>query len=307
MANLLKRDQVPFAFLPINKPAGPTSHDVVAAVRRLLPRKLKVGHTGTLDPFAEGLMLLAIGKATRFSDEVHLLDKRYEGIIKLGQETNTLDPTGDVVLEKEVPQIRMEQLAEIAKRWTGEIEQVPPAFSSKKVAGVRSYKLARKDQAVELPPQKVSIHELILSHVDDQRIHINVRCSTGTYVRSLARDLAVELGTCGHLETLVRQAVGHVELNRSLQLSALSSESLIAHHWKVGDVLSQYPEIPLPLEAYSDLANGRIYATREPLPASFIGSISRNDDVRALFKCTFQAGIGITSKLVCYQSVPDSV
>ncbi|MCB1043378.1 MAG: tRNA pseudouridine(55) synthase TruB [Acidobacteria bacterium] len=296
----MKRKDIPFAFLPVNKPAGPTSHDVVAAVRRCLPRKTKVGHTGTLDPFAEGILILAIGKATRFSDDVHGLSKTYEGTIELGRQTNTLDPTGEVTSEMDVPYLDASIIEPVAAQFRGEIDQVPPAFSAKKVDGVRSYRLARKDKAVVLEAKRVQIEALTIQLIEPRLLRLTVTCSTGTYVRSLARDIAESLGTCGLLASLVRTSVGPVQLNHCVDLAQLSEEGIHQHRLPIGAVLSQYPEIELPADSYQDLVNGRIFPTHEPLPTSFIGRIERHGDVRAMFKCQYQRGVGVSSSFVCY-------
>lgn len=300
MATILSRESLPFAFLPIRKEPGPTSHDVVAAVRRLMPKGVKVGHTGTLDPFAQGVLLLAIGKATRFTEDVHALEKTYDGIIRLGQQTDTLDPSGKVVSTMAVPPLDKQQVAEVAGRFQGHFLQTPPVFSAKKVNGVRSYKLARSEQTVELQPKQVHVSHIELGIEDSQNLRVRVSCSTGTYVRSIARDVAEAMGTCGFLASLVRTAVGSVQLSHCVTLDQLDAADPLQHTLPVEVVLPQYPEIQLPLEAFSDLVHGRPFYTREVLPSTFIGAFVREGRVHAMYKCSYEKGVGVSQNMLCW-------
>ena len=282
----------PFVFLPIHKPVGPTSHDVVARLRRIVGRKVKVGHTGTLDPFASGILIMAIGKATKFADFLHELPKRYQAEIRLGVRTNTLDPTGEVDLEKPVPQIAQEQLDQVVADFLGDYDQVPPAFSAKKVKGKKSYELARKNQAVELPPKRVQIHELTLKQIDAQTLHCQVTCSTGTYVRALARDIGEALGTCASLTSLVRDQVGDVELSACADLETLTEEDLGRWSLPVSQVLPRFPEVELPHRAYTFLIEGRPFPNNQPLPSEFLAVFKRNGEMGAIFRCQVDARSG---------------
>lgn len=193
--------------LLVDKDEGVSS---AGAIRALAPALggVKVGHLGTLDPFASGLLPLCLGDATKVAGHLLLEDKAYTGSIRLGVETDTLDRTGITTGVAEVPALDERRLAEVAARFTGVIEQVPPMFSAIKRGGIPLYKLARRGESVERAPRRVEIKALALSHGAPDRIDLAVSCSKGTYVRVLAADVARALGTVGHLSMLRRTAVG---------------------------------------------------------------------------------------------------
>ena len=302
----MRTDWIPFGFLPVDKQVGPTSHDMVARVRRLCPRKTKVGHTGTLDPFASGVMLIGIGKATRFSDEVHKLTKSYTGVIRLGVETDTLDHTGKILQSSPVPDITPEDLKTLTERFTGTYSQIPPAYSAKRVEGKKSYQLARKDQAVPLAPKTVTIHDLQLDRVDASHLRCSLTCGTGTYVRSLARDLAEALGTYGHLISLERTAVGPVRQQDCAQIQDLDSASLSKWLIPVSELLPDYPERAIDEAMFTHFLQGRAFPAEAPYPPQFLG-VHRDDDghIKGIFLCQFQpAPNQIQPRMICYSSQP---
>lgn len=195
--------------LLVDKPAGPTSHDVVRQARRLLGRGARVGHCGTLDPAATGLLLLTLGAATRLSRFFVGLDKVYTGRIRLGSATDTLDAQGQLVAEAPVPaDLSLEQVYQAARRFQGTISQVAPVYSAIRVQGRRLHRLARAGEEVAPPERRIQIHGLDILAFDPPLIDFRVHCSSGTYVRSLARDVGAELGLPAHLESLRRTAVG---------------------------------------------------------------------------------------------------
>jgi tRNA pseudouridine55 synthase len=195
--------------LIVDKPTGPTSHDVVQAVRRLLGRKTRVGHCGTLDPAATGLLLVTIGSATRLSRYLIGLDKVYEGRIVLGVATDTLDAEGGIVAEAPLPVgLDAARLARATQKLVGTISQVPPAYSAIKVGGKRLYALARAGQEVDIPERKVTIHEFEITRIELPDLMFRARVSSGTYIRSLARDLGLGVGLPAHLGALRRTVVG---------------------------------------------------------------------------------------------------
>ena len=215
-------------FLPVDKPVGPTSHDVVAAARRGL-RTRRVGHTGTLDPFASGLLVLCVGRATRLAEYLSSLDKTYEAVARLGVTTDTLDREGEVVREREGwAELAREQVAEELARLSGEIEQVPPQFSAKKVDGEAMHRRARRGEHVDLPPVAVTIHEITLTEMRLPDLRFTVRCSSGTYVRALARDLGEGLGVGAHLTELRRTAVGGVSVDGAVGVDELDEGDAVA-------------------------------------------------------------------------------
>lgn len=199
--------------LLVDKPAGPTSHDVVQVARRGLSER-RIGHTGTLDPAATGLLVLCVGKATRLQGYLLAWEKAYEGEIRLGFATTTYDAEGEPLAEpRPVPELTPELLAELTRRFSGEQAQLPPPFSAKKKDGKKFYELAREGQEVPREPKLVTIFELKLEPFGQDRLRFSVVCSSGTYVRSLAHDIGEVLGCGGHLSKLRRVRVGpwHVE------------------------------------------------------------------------------------------------
>jgi tRNA pseudouridine55 synthase len=213
------------AVLIVDKPAGITSAEVVRQIKARV-RPARVGHLGTLDPFATGLLPILIGEATKLAPFLQDGEKEYEGVIRLGIETDTLDRTGAETQRAEVPAITSEMLAEAAARFTGRIVQQPPIFSAIKRDGVPLYKLARRGVEVEPPPpREVEISRLRLDAQLDTKdaasIHFVAACSTGTYMRSLARDIGVALGTVAHLAELRRLRNGSFTLEQARPLTAV--------------------------------------------------------------------------------------
>jgi tRNA pseudouridine55 synthase len=180
----------------------------------------RVGHTGTLDPFASGLLVVLVGRATRLAQYLAELSKEYEGTIKLGEATDTCDSTGEIVERCDSwSAMDDERIREAARRLTGKYAQVPPAYSAKKVAGQRAYRLARRGEHVELEPQEVEVAEFEIHERQGPRLQFRCLVSSGTYVRALARDLGRELGCGAHLEVLRRQSVGPFRVSQSMTLA----------------------------------------------------------------------------------------
>lgn len=217
MAQSLHMDQDISGVLVIDKPGGITSHDVVAVARRLLHIR-QVGHFGTLDPFATGVLPLSIGKATRFAQFYLKSRKAYEGAIRFGFSTDTYDATGKPTSTSVRAELSPKILESAFREFTGRIMQTPPPFSAKRVDGTRAYKLARKNLHVELAPVEVEIYALELLGIEDDTVRISVECSGGTYVRSLAHDVGVKLGSGAHLAGLRRTAVAEFTESRSVTL-----------------------------------------------------------------------------------------
>ena len=209
----------------VDKPAGLTSHDVVARVRRLAGTR-KVGHAGTLDPMATGVLVLGVNRATRLLGHLTLTDKAYDATVRLGATTVTDDAEGDVVSTTPADGVTDDALRAALRPLTGEIEQVPSAVSAVKVDGRRAYKRVREGEQVELPARPVTVHELTVLDVRREPglvdVDARVVCSSGTYVRALARDLGAALGVGGHLTALRRTRVGPYDLARAHTLDALA-------------------------------------------------------------------------------------
>jgi len=218
-------------FLVMDKPAGITSHDVVAAVRAVTGVK-KVGHTGTLDPFATGVLPLALGRCTRLIQYLDESIKVYEATVRLGEATDTGDPTGEVVRTAELPTADEAQVLEVLEGFLGEQDQTPPAYSAVKVKGKPMYHYARKGQKVEAKPRRITIHALDLHHYDRQTMRLQITCSRGTYARVLADDIAVALGSAGHLEALSRPRSGPFFLDDALSMDELA------------EIVSAQPDVP---------------------------------------------------------------
>jgi tRNA pseudouridine55 synthase len=209
----------------VAKPAGPTSHDVVEVVRRALGEP-RVGHLGTLDPFAKGLLVLVVGRATRLAPFAAEWPKSYDGVIRLGVTTDTDDLTGKVVATASWTGITPAQLAEVIERFRGGYEQTPPAYSAVKVAGERAYRRARRGETVALEPRSVEIRELEIVEAAVPDLQFRATVSAGTYVRSLARDIGAALGCGAHLAALRRTAVGPLRLDAAVAPEAVTAQAL---------------------------------------------------------------------------------
>jgi len=229
--------------LLIDKRKGETSTGTMNRIKRIL-RPKKIGHAGALDPFATGLLIILINQGTKLFKLIMSKDKVYHATILLGVETDTLDPDGNVVKEMEVPDLTEDEIKEKLKEFVGTIEQIPPSFSAIKRKGVRAYRLARKGIKLELEKRKVHIYEIKLISWKSPRIKIEVKCSAGTYIRSLARDIAYSLGTCGHLEYLRRISCGSFHVRDAIIIEEnLEKKDLEKKIIPLVDALSDLPTI----------------------------------------------------------------
>lgn len=212
-----------FGFLNVYKPKGITSHDVVSALRRITKVK-QIGHTGTLDPFAEGVLPICIGKATRLIEYLDD-DKAYTGTIQLGSSTTTYDLEGEEVNFSD-KKVTFNEIEAALDKFRGEIEQLPPIYSAIKVNGKKLYEYAREDKEVKIEPRGVNISNLqILNFYPETRqLELHIECSKGTYIRSIANDLGEELGTYGHLVKLVRVKAGMFEVNNAVSLEHIQTK-----------------------------------------------------------------------------------
>jgi len=210
--------------LLVDKKSGLTSHDVVEKFRRRAKVK-KAGHTGTLDPLATGLLVLCVGKATRLQAYLMGMEKTYEGTIQFGWSTDSYDAAGtpdSEEVERDVTSVDFEP--HIAK-FRGEIEQMPPAFSAKKIDGVRAYELARKGEEVKLTPKRVTVYEFTVLGIEGSRMRFRVRSSAGTYMRSLAHDLGASIGVPAHLKELRRTAIGNFSIDQAISFDRMFDAS----------------------------------------------------------------------------------
>jgi tRNA pseudouridine55 synthase len=248
--------------LLVDKPEGMTS---AGAIRALKPRlgRTKVGHLGTLDPFASGLLPLCLGEATKVARYLLAERKAYTGTIRLGVVTDTLDRTGQPLESMPVPPLAQVALDALAARFTGPQEQVPPMYSALKRAGVPLYKLARRGIEVERQPRQVEIMRLDLVRHDEERIDFSVVCSKGTYVRVLAADLGRALGTVAHLEGLRRTRVGQFSIEQATPLATLAASGAEESLPLLGvrEALAGYAAFPAPAVGVARLRRGQ----QEPL------------------------------------------
>ena len=215
----------------IDKPAGPTSHDIVDAVRRRFQLK-KVGHCGTLDPNATGLLMLVLGRATKLSDKFIASDKVYEGTVKFGETTDSYDADGELMASLPVPLLTLAELNELAASFQGDLMQLPPMVSAVKQGGVPLYKLARKGIEVERKPRLIHIYKFQFSTYEEPFGKFEITCTKGTYVRSLAHELGQKVGCGAHLSALRRLAAGHFKVADAMppaKLLALSAKDLEQH------------------------------------------------------------------------------
>lgn len=211
-------------FLPVDKPAGPTSHDVVAAARRRWGTR-RVGHAGTLDPFATGLLLVLVGRATRLAPYLVGLSKRYTGTIRLGARTDTDDATGRVVEERSAQTVTDAGIGAAMEALTGEIAQVPPTYSAKKLGGQPAHRRVRRGEDVALAAQPVTVHRFAMTGRDGDDVTFDAEVGSGTYLRALARDLGASLGCGAHLTALRRTAVGPWRVDDAVPLAAVEDGS----------------------------------------------------------------------------------
>jgi tRNA pseudouridine55 synthase len=207
----------------VDKPGGVTSHGVVAQVRRLAGTR-KVGHAGTLDPMATGVLVLGVNRATRLLGHLMLTEKAYDATIRLGVATTTDDAEGEVLASTPLGDLSEQRVHEALGAFVGDIEQVPTAVSAIKVDGRRAYARVRDGEQVELAARPVTVHEIVVHEVALPEVRLSVRCSSGTYIRAIARDLGAALGVGGHLAALRRTAVGPFDLSTASTLEELSEE-----------------------------------------------------------------------------------
>lgn len=240
-----------FGFLNIYKPVGMTSHDVVAVLRRVTKIK-QIGHTGTLDPFAEGVLPVCIGKATRLIEYLQD-DKEYLATVQFGASTNTFDLDGEKTFTSD-KKVKKEEIIEALKSFEGEISQLPPIFSAIKVKGKKLYEYARKGEEVEIQPRKVFIENIELNSFDEesQQAQVLIKCSKGTYIRSIANDLGEKLGCGGYLVKLIRTQAGNFRVENSIQLDGIDVENNLRNPLDVMDL----PKISVNDEDLARIKNG---------------------------------------------------
>lgn len=266
-----------FGFLNIYKPVGMTSHDVVSVLRRVTKIK-QIGHTGTLDPFAEGVLPICIGKATRLIEYLQD-DKEYLATVQFGAATNTFDLDGEKVFTSD-KKVSRDDIKEGLKSFEGEISQLPPIFSAIKVKGKKLYEYARKGEEVEIQPRKVVIENIELKNFDEelQQAQILLKCSKGTYIRSIANDLGKKLGCGGYLIKLIRTQAGKFRVENSVQLDGIDVESNLINPL---DILN-LPKIAVDNDDLARIKNGMpIYKTCDKI-GNFVSLIYNDVEICAV-------------------------
>jgi tRNA pseudouridine synthase B len=266
-----------FGFLNIYKPVGMTSHDVVSVLRRVTKIK-QIGHTGTLDPFAEGVLPICIGKATRLIEYLQD-DKEYLATVQFGAATNTFDLDGEKVFTSD-KKVSRDDIKEGLKSFEGEILQLPPIFSAIKVKGKKLYEYARKGEEVEIQPRKVVIENIELKNFDEelQQAQILLKCSKGTYIRSIANDLGKNLGCGGYLIKLIRTQAGKFRVENSVQLDGIDVESNLINPL---DILN-LPKIAVDNDDLARIKNGMpIYKTCDKI-GNFVSLIYNDVEICAV-------------------------
>ena len=248
------RQSAPSGLVVVDKPAGTTSHGVVAQVRRLVGTR-KVGHAGTLDPMATGVLVIGVERATRLLGHLVLTEKAYDATIRLGSATTTDDAEGEVVSTAAVDGVTEEQVRDALLAFVGDIQQVPTAVSAIKVDGKRAYARVRDGEQVELKARPVIVHEIVVHEVALPDVRVSVRCSSGTYIRAIARDLGAALGVGGHLAALRRTAVGPFDLSSARTLEELADDVAVL---PIADAArASFPAIDLTEDQAADVRVGR--------------------------------------------------
>lgn len=287
--------------LILDKPLGKTSHDIVASVRRCLKTK-KVGHFGTLDPFADGVLLIAIGRATKFFDFYLKKKKTYSGEIKFGYSTTTYDQEGEIASEIIVPDLGSIDIGAFVSSFLGKQSQMPPIYSAKKVKGRALYKYARDNEKVEIKPSNVEIYSFEYKIIDSSTLWFKVCVSSGTYIRSIAHDMGIKTGFGAYLKQLTREEVGEFSLSDAIPFNLIEPDQIETVKSKILDfnkLLPDFSSIEVSEEIEIGVLNGReikedqiiktIIAEEKNLfrvinEKGTILSIARKDDVLKVYK-----------------------
>ncbi|MEO0238906.1 MAG: tRNA pseudouridine(55) synthase TruB [candidate division WOR-3 bacterium] len=262
-------------FLNIYKKKGPTSYDVIRAIKKHLKIK-RIGHAGNLDPMGEGVLVVGIGKATRFLEFIMNETKEYRVKVKFGILTTTLDSEGEVIQEMPVPTLDREKLLSVLAQFQGEIKQVPPSFSAIKFEGKRLYEYAREGVFLVPKPRKVKIHKIDLLEIGNDYILIDVECSSGTYMRSLARDIGQKLGTVAIVEDLTRLRVGDYRIENAVQID--DGKKLIE------SIIPIHEGLPMKTSVFLNPSGATMFMNGNKVPRRFISRLSQEARAFSLVK-----------------------
>ncbi len=287
--------------LVVDKEPGWTSHDVVARVRRIIGER-RVGHAGTLDPGATGVLVVCVGTATRIVEYLGELEKSYRATIRFGVETDTWDAEGQVVSTSDLGSLSRTALEALLGRFVGEIDQMPPMYSALKRNGMPLYQLARQGKSVERTPRRITIYRLTVLRWASPDLEIEVDCSKGTYVRALAHDLGQETGTGAHLVALRRTAIGHFTSDQALTLDVLAADDA----WRralvsPAEALRHMDSVVLPDEAVAELSFGRAVALPLDSATSLVSAVDRSGDLVAILRPDARSGLWQPAKVFVAQ------
>jgi tRNA pseudouridine55 synthase len=255
-----------FGLLNLNKPQGATSREVVNLVQPLV-RPAKTGHAGTLDPLAQGVLLVCVGPATRLIEYIHRMPKRYRASFQLGRRSDTEDVTGSVVELDDPPQPTRVEIEAALGQFNGDIKQMPPVYSAKKVRGHRAYKLARAGKRPRLTAREVTIHRIELLSYDYPEMELDVTCGSGTYIRSLGRDIGTSLGSAAVMSALTRTAIGDFRLEDSIDAAKLTRKDIREHLIPAAKAVVSMPELQVSADEETRISQGKTIE-RKGLPPS---------------------------------------
>ncbi|MCG3209994.1 MAG: tRNA pseudouridine synthase B [Anaerolineae bacterium] len=276
--------------LIINKPKGLTSHDVVAQIRRITGQR-KAGHTGTLDPMATGVLVVCLGQATRLIEYIVAARKQYRAVIRFGVTTDTLDADGQVLTQTDIAGLTADQLRAALPAFTGQIEQRPPMYSAIKQDGQPLYKRARAGQTVDIPPRPVTIFQLDWLDWQPPDLTLEVTCSAGTYIRSLARDLGQAAGTGAHLAELARTANGDWTLAQATALESLTPANWRESLLPVDRAVAHLPRVALAPDNTEHVRHGRQIELPEPsAPGNVLAAFTSDNTFLAILARTEDNG-----------------
>ena len=267
--------------LNVNKPRSVTSRDAVNHVQRIAGGA-KVGHAGTLDPLASGVLVLCIGAATRLIEYVQRMPKRYRATFLLGKESDTEDVDGQICSLEDPPRPTRAEIDDLLPQFVGTIRQRPPAYSALKLRGRRACDLARQGLPVELEPREVTIYQLGILEYEYPTLTLEMECGSGTYVRSLGRDIAGELGTAAVMSALVRTAIGTFKIEHACLLDQLTSSSLSSHLLPAAHAVSMLPQIDLTESEADRISRGQSIDKPADVSAEYVAAMDSAGQVRAV-------------------------
>jgi tRNA pseudouridine55 synthase len=287
--------------LNLNKPIGMTSRDVVDRISRPL-RKIKVGHAGTLDPLASGVLVVCVGAATRLIEYVQRMPKTYRATIRLGATSDTLDADGQVVEMPDPPRPTEAEVRAALMTQVGTIEQMPPQFSALKVAGQRAYDLARAGQNVELAARPVEVYRVELLAYAWPRMEVEIDCGSGTYIRSIARDVGESLGCGGLIEVLTRTRIGPFRQEDAIDSEGLSRESIVSLLRPAAEAVEGLPRVEIGAEDLARIVRGQAIQGRGSIAAGEVALVGPDGELAAVAEVDLPSGQLLPRRVLAAES-----